>query len=250
METTVDPKIAPAGEPLTEITLILDMQPAEFMAMSQRFLTGLATALKCETSALQIVSVRHGCTKVTVRMTPAHAVETLMLANTPTPQGQEFRGEFKVQSAHFSEHIVLFRRGGREFTWMHLSDIHFEDAAGPHAASQDRVKQAFLEDLPEVLGADDLVPDVVFVTGDIAQKAQVAEYDKALDFLGQLKAKLPKVSAPIMMVPGNHDVQRDKARLYRKEEKTALKQLISKYGNRAPDARTKAQREYGKLQCK
>lgn len=29
-----------------------------------------------------------------------------------------------------------------------------------------------------------------------------------------------------------------------------LKQLISKYGNRAPDARTKAQREYGKLQCK
>ncbi|MFZ4124765.1 MAG: tol-pal system protein YbgF [Rickettsiales bacterium] len=29
-----------------------------------------------------------------------------------------------------------------------------------------------------------------------------------------------------------------------------LKQLISKYGNRAPDARTKAQREYGKLKCK
>lgn len=29
-----------------------------------------------------------------------------------------------------------------------------------------------------------------------------------------------------------------------------FKQLISKYGNRAPDARTKAQREYGKLQCK
>jgi len=28
-----------------------------------------------------------------------------------------------------------------------------------------------------------------------------------------------------------------------------LKQLISKYGNRAPDARTKAQREYGKLKC-
>ncbi|MBN8543807.1 MAG: tol-pal system protein YbgF [Alphaproteobacteria bacterium] len=29
-----------------------------------------------------------------------------------------------------------------------------------------------------------------------------------------------------------------------------LKQIISKYGNRAPDARTKAQREYGKLKCK
>lgn len=227
MATGVDQGIDAAAEPLTEITLVLDMKPPEFMVLRQRFLAGLAAQLKCEASELQIVSVRHGCTKVTVRMTSARAVETLILANTPVAQGQEFRGEFKVKSAHFSEHIVLLRRGGREFTWMHLSDIHFEDEAGPHAASQDRVKQAFLDDLPEVLDADDLVPDAVFVTGDIAQRAQLAEYDKALDFLTQLKAKLPKASAPIMLVPGNHDVQRDKAVLHRTEEEAALKLLTT-----------------------
>lgn len=227
METGLGQKVEAAGEPLTEVTLILDMQPSDFMPLRQRFLAGLAAQLKCEASELQIVSIRHGCTKVTVRLTSALAVETLKLANTATPQGQEFRGEFKLQSAHFSEHMVLFRRSGREFTWLHLSDIHFEDDTGPHAASQDRVKQAFLEDLPEVLRADELVPDAVFVTGDIAQRAQAAEYDKAWDFLGQLKAQLPKPAAPIMLVPGNHDVQRDKAALHRSEEEAALKLLTS-----------------------
>lgn len=227
METATKRAVNDPDEPITEVTLVLKMLPTEFMAIRQRFLSGLAAQLRCETSDLQIMSIRHGCTKVTVRMTSGRAVETLKLANTTTPEAAEFRVEFGVRSAHFSEHIVLIRRGGREFTWMHISDIHFEDEAGPHAASQERVKKAFLDDLPEVLGADDLVPDAVFVTGDIAQRAQVNEYDKALDFLTRLKGILPKQSAPIMVVPGNHDVQRDWVAMHQVHEDAALKLLTT-----------------------
>lgn len=227
METGTEQAVDEPSEPLTEITLILDMQPAQFEAIRQRFLIGLAAQLKCETSELQIVSVRHGCTKVTVRMSSGRAVDTLRLANAPEPEADEFRVEFGVRSAHFSEHIVLIRSGGREFTWMHISDIHFEEEAGPHAGSQERVKKAFLNDLPELLGTDDLVPDAVFVTGDIAQRANAAEYDKALDFLTALKGKLPKPSAPIMVVPGNHDVQRDIVAMHQSTEDAALKRLTT-----------------------
>ena len=227
METQAEQAVHDPSEQVTEVTLVLNMQPTEFMAIRERFLSGLAAQLNCEPSDLQITSIRHGCTKVTVRMTSGRAVETLKLANTATQDADEFRVEFGVRSAHFSEHLVLIRRSGREFTWMHISDIHFEEEAGPHAASQERVKKAFLEDLPEVLGADDLVPDAVFVTGDIAQRASAAEYDKALDFLNTLKGILPKTSAPIMVVPGNHDVQRDKVTAFQVQEDAALKLLTT-----------------------
>jgi len=215
------------GEELTEVTLILDMHPTEFIPIRERFLAGLAGQLRCEPGDLLITSIRPGCTKVTIRMTSDRAVETLALANANKPEADEFRVEFGIRSAHFSEHIVLVRRDGREFTWMHISDIHFEEEGGPHAASQERVKIAFLNDLPEVLGADDLVPDAVFVTGDIAQRAHTVEYDKALDFLTRLKDRLPERSAPIMVVPGNHDVQRDVVARHQAEEDAALKLLIS-----------------------
>ena len=71
-------------------------------------------------------------------------------------------------------------------TIVHLSDLHFG-----------RVDPAIL---PALLGAVVVAaPDLVVVSGDITQRARVAEFKAAADFLKTLPA-------PLLAVPGNHDV--------------------------------------------
>lgn len=72
---------------------------------------------------------------------------------------------------------------------IHLSDLHF----GAHddklvAAVEARV--------------DDERPDLVVISGDFTQRARVAQYRLARDFLSRLKAKGHKV----LGIPGNHDI--------------------------------------------
>lgn len=71
-------------------------------------------------------------------------------------------------------------------TVVHLSDLHFGriDPAIPPALLRAVVEAA---------------PDLVAVSGDITQRARVAEFKAAADFLETLPA-------PLLVVPGNHDV--------------------------------------------
>ncbi|AUB81110.1 hypothetical protein THSYN_09175 [Candidatus Thiodictyon syntrophicum] len=94
---------------------------------------------------------------------------------------------------------------------LHLSDIHFR--AG---TTWDR--EPVLRDLAAAIArevADGLVPDLVAITGDIAQAGAPAEYALARDWLaGQLWPRLtpgrskPLPRDPLLLVPGNHDVDR------------------------------------------
>jgi 3',5'-cyclic AMP phosphodiesterase CpdA len=71
-------------------------------------------------------------------------------------------------------------------TIVHLSDLHFGrvDVAIP----------------PALLRAvAELAPDLVVVSGDVTQRARIKEFKAAADFLGTLPA-------PLLAVPGNHDV--------------------------------------------
>ena len=68
----------------------------------------------------------------------------------------------------------------------HLSDLHF-GRIRPHVAN------ALLDSLAQVQ------PDVIVVSGDLTQRARTAEYRAARAFLGQLRA-------PVLAVPGNHDL--------------------------------------------
>jgi 3',5'-cyclic AMP phosphodiesterase CpdA len=71
-------------------------------------------------------------------------------------------------------------------TIVHLSDLHFG-----------RVDPAILPALLRaVLVAE---PDLVVVSGDITQRARVAEFKAAADFLQTLPV-------PLLTIPGNHDV--------------------------------------------
>lgn len=71
-------------------------------------------------------------------------------------------------------------------TLAHLSDLHFgrEDPAAV---------EALLADLSA------LAPSLVAVSGDLTQRARRGEFERARVFLG-------RVPAPLLVVPGNHDV--------------------------------------------
>ena len=70
----------------------------------------------------------------------------------------------------------------------HISDLHFGEPLIAEAAAS----------LAERLA--DLAPDIIIVSGDLTQRAKIAEFRQAREFLRRLPA------VPTVLVPGNHDV--------------------------------------------
>ncbi|MFZ1829355.1 MAG: SUMF1/EgtB/PvdO family nonheme iron enzyme [Candidatus Competibacteraceae bacterium] len=96
-------------------------------------------------------------------------------------------------------------------TWLHISDIHF----GHGREARHRVDQKIVCD--EILGdAGEVVqklgpPDLILVTGDIAFKADPKEYEQAMQWLERLMETVNTDKKFLYLVPGNHDVNRNKA---------------------------------------
>lgn len=91
-------------------------------------------------------------------------------------------------------------------TWLHLSDFHLREKI---AWSQDVVLKGLLEDVrTRYAGAN--APDLLFLTGDIAFSGKAAEYLIAEAFVTELRAALGLSPERICMVPGNHDIDRDR----------------------------------------
>ena len=91
---------------------------------------------------------------------------------------------------------------------LHLSDVHF-------AVSKSWDSNPLLYGLASYIGDEikaGLVPDLVAFTGDLAFSGKVEEYNLALDWLEtRLWPVMPK-DLPrdrLLLVPGNHDVDRD-----------------------------------------
>ena len=94
-------------------------------------------------------------------------------------------------------------------TWLHLSDLHFRTTE-LHAWDEDIVLQALLEDVRECMDEYKLAPDLILVSGDIAFSGAPAEYDLAQAFFDKLLAMTGLSKERMFVVPGNHDVNRDK----------------------------------------
>lgn len=73
---------------------------------------------------------------------------------------------------------------------MHLADIHFGGVAD--------IRQ--IEALEGMI--PDLRPDAVVLAGDVAQRARHGEFQRA-----RALVNLARTTAPVFMLPGNHDVQ-------------------------------------------
>jgi predicted MPP superfamily phosphohydrolase len=96
--------------------------------------------------------------------------------------------------------------GGR-LRWLHLSDLHFTET---ERWDRRATLQALLRKMEE-LKAQDLAPDLVFVTGDIANSGKRKEYEQAQLFFAELAQTLGLTPREHwFLVPGNHDVDRTK----------------------------------------
>lgn len=95
-------------------------------------------------------------------------------------------------------------------TWIHLSDLHFGHGRdGKTRFDQEAVTKAIIDDVLRMAGELG-PPDVVFLTGDIAFSASPGEYTNASTWLGSLLDALHIGPERLLMVPGNHDVNRKK----------------------------------------
>lgn len=93
-----------------------------------------------------------------------------------------------------------------KLTWVHISDLHFGHGDAHYLFDQVGVTNALIRDAERMckrLGP----PDLLVVTGDIAFSGQSTQYDQARQWLRELHALLGG-HARILMVPGNHDIDR------------------------------------------
>jgi 3',5'-cyclic AMP phosphodiesterase CpdA len=100
-----------------------------------------------------------------------------------------------------------------KLTWVHLSDIHF-GAGGAHAAVERAdVLGALIADLRVMTSRVPSIDQVV-LSGDVAFSGgtlDAAEYAEANKFLHSLCGTLSLGSEAVLVVPGNHDVDRSVA---------------------------------------
>lgn len=91
-------------------------------------------------------------------------------------------------------------------TWLHLSDLHFR---AEHKWEQAVVLKSLMRDVLANLPAHGLQPDMVFVTGDIANSGHPDEYLQAQRFFNEV-AQVTKTDpqSSWFIIPGNHDVDR------------------------------------------
>ncbi|MFM0089303.1 metallophosphoesterase [Paraburkholderia sediminicola] len=96
--------------------------------------------------------------------------------------------------------------------FVHLSDIHFgqEKMGGQRVVNEDARKQLIKDAAAVVSGLPSGRASGIIVTGDIAFAGKRHEYEAAGKWLDELALRVGCSAADIQMVPGNHDIDRDK----------------------------------------
>jgi hypothetical protein len=96
-------------------------------------------------------------------------------------------------------------------TYVHLSDIHFGQEKGSELIIHDDVKQRLIEDAKEQVEIHAAgTAKGIIVTGDIAYGGKEHEYDAAGEWLDSLTKAVGCLKTAVKVVPGNHDIDRDK----------------------------------------
>lgn len=96
--------------------------------------------------------------------------------------------------------------------FVHLSDIHFgqEKRAGELIVNEDARNQLIEDAAYIVAGLPKGKASGIILTGDIAYAGKIHEYKAAGKWLDDLASRVGCTAADIQMVPGNHDIDRDK----------------------------------------
>jgi len=103
----------------------------------------------------------------------------------------------------------------KNIRWLHLSDFH----VGKDDYAQRKLFSEIIEYVSG-LSAQNFFPDLIFITGDIANSGNLKQYESFLsDFLTPLIHALPDYAMDrIFIVPGNHDVIRNTHKYFSRDE--------------------------------
>lgn len=74
-----------------------------------------------------------------------------------------------------------------------------------------------MEDIEQLKDDEGLSPDLLICTGDLAEWGYAREFAQATHFLGALGEKLGVERSRVVIIPGNHDVNRDDCLYYFKQ---------------------------------
>ena len=101
---------------------------------------------------------------------------------------------------------------------LHLSDIHFGRDRCITTDSFSR-KSEIMDKLISTLASmsDEMKPDLVLVTGDIAWTGKISEFDEAYEWFQRLKENLGLDIGRFVFCPGNHDLNRKTATNFSEE---------------------------------
>ena len=95
---------------------------------------------------------------------------------------------------------------------LHLSDIHFRHEEIRSSMDPNyHLRNKLLLDAQVMCKQLDKIPSAILISGDIAYAAHKNEYDFALEWIDKLATACGTSIENVFVVPGNHDVVRDKA---------------------------------------
>lgn len=105
------------------------------------------------------------------------------------------------------------RRSMAELTVLHVSDPQFGvnhlfggNGLTPADQAHDTLFQRLHDDLAGLAGEHGLRPDLMVVTGDLAEWGKRGEFDQVVEFLAALAEAAGLPRRHVAVVPGNHDV--------------------------------------------
>ncbi len=107
---------------------------------------------------------------------------------------------------------------------LHLSDLHIKPDIDPISLYQPLF--ADLEDQEEGLGTQKL--DYLVITGDLTDRAQKKEFQKAEQFIVELKKRYNLTDDKCIIIPGNHDLNWDEEVYEWKKARTIEKENLEK----------------------
>ena len=117
-----------------------------------------------------------------------------------------------------------------ELTILHISDTRFgRDGPTPPDRSGDAWFSLLHRDLEDLADEHGLRPDLLVVTGDLAEQGRPSEFKQAAEFLGGLAeaARIPR--RHVAIVPGNHDVNRRACEAYFAEQESNEAEAVPPY---------------------
>jgi 3',5'-cyclic AMP phosphodiesterase CpdA len=114
-------------------------------------------------------------------------------------------------------------KGTKPITVLHLSDMQFGknhrfgvDIPPEGENPYDTLRERLILDLRK-LREDEVIPDLMIMTGDLAEWGRKSEFDGVFDLILGLEKELSLAQARVIVIPGNHDINRDACEAYFKE---------------------------------